>query len=80
MSRIVNIIFESEVEGYEPTIEDAHTGQEVHIGRYVDLEDGLRALQVRVMDLRNRTEADEICPCCTQKMPKPPDMTRRSLA
>lgn len=85
MSRIVNIIFDVLSEdGYDDqltfaSIEDAKTGEVLHhVGHWLD-QDGLRALQLRVMHLDEHvTEGLNICPCCNREIPPPPpDLTWR---
>jgi hypothetical protein len=63
-------------------IEDAQTGQQIQVGKFLDIEDGCRALQLRVLDFHGRHEMDEdICPSCLRVIPPPPpDLTwKRSL-
>lgn len=76
MSLVVNLIFE---EGHIFShIEDAKTGDLLqHVGKWIDMEDGLRALQLRVMHLDEHvTDGIDICPCCNRVIPPPPpDLT-----
>ena len=80
MSVVVNLIFEGSVFSH---VEDAKSGEILeHIGHWIDVEDGLRGLQLRVMDLRNRTtDGEDVCPCCLREIPPPPpDLTwKRSV-
>jgi hypothetical protein len=71
MSIVVNLVLDG---GHFSHIEDAKTGKIItDIGKMIDLPDGLQALQLRVMDLRNRTsDGDNVCPTCLREIPPPP--------
>lgn len=62
-------------------MEDAHTGEQIDLGKWIDLEDELRALQLRVMHARAEVCTDDLCPTCLRIIPPPPpDLTwKRSL-
>jgi hypothetical protein len=78
MSITVNLVFDA---GELSHIEDARTGEPLNLGKWVPLEDGLRALQLRVMHGRSEVCTDDTCPTCLRVIPPPPpDLSwKRSL-
>lgn len=89
MSLVVNLIFSKVGEGEQAPgmvlahIEDAKTGEILHhVGHWVEIEDGLYGLQLRVMHLdEHLIDGINICPSCNRIIPPPPpDLTwKRSL-
>lgn len=81
MSIVVNLVFDSDEKLV--VIEDAKSGASIEeLGKWVTMPDGMAALQLRVLGLRNGVvEGEDICPTCMRVIPPPPpDLSwRRSL-
>lgn len=72
MSLVVNLVFDND--GKLIVIEDAKTGARIDdLGRWLSIQDGMMALQLRVLNLRNSNLDDNICPGCLREIPPPPE-------
>lgn len=69
MSITVNLIFDGTDFSH---IEDARSGEKISLGKWLELEDGLQALQLRVMHSRTADHGDDVCPTCLRVIPPPP--------
>lgn len=70
MSLNVNLIFDPENNTFSH-VEDAKTGEKVDVGRWVQLEDGIVALQLRIVHTRNgELCGDDTCPTCMRTLPR----------
>lgn len=71
MSIVVNLVFDQDKLVH---IEDAKSGEILEtVGKWITLDDGVAALQLKVMGLHGGILSDEnICPTCLRVIPPPP--------